>query len=196
MKFAELNNLYGWEAFINQELRAITNLHWLELAANISPRSIGINVRRAKDFSDRQGGGSAIPAGPVRTPLSWFVESLKVVRKIIGFPVRAYVVSDGTEKDLAPLLNLENITFIRPGCAISDLLALAKTKMLIASGGSSFSAWAGYLGQMPVISYPGHSLKWFKLKNTKGFFVGEFDPASPPGQLEPQLKEIFGKMKE
>jgi len=113
------------------------------------------------------------------------------VRDIAGYSARAVVVSDGTEQDLAPLLELENVEFLRPGCAITDLLILARAKVLIASGGSSFSAWASFLGNMPTISYPGQSLEWFKLKSDDNHFVGEFNYNSPSEVFGEQVREIF-----
>jgi hypothetical protein len=68
---------------------------------------------------------------------------------------------------------------------------LSKAKILIASGGSSFSAWASFLGQMPTISHPGQSLSWFKINNRNGYYVGEFNPTSPPQPFLEQIKSLI-----
>jgi hypothetical protein len=107
------------------------------------------------------------------------VAALKAVREVVGFNAPALVVSDGTPGDLRQLLAIDGVSLVRPGCAISDLLTLAKARVLIGSGGSSFSAWASFLGGMPTISHPGQSLNWFRLAVDKGAYVGEFDPAAP-----------------
>jgi hypothetical protein len=129
--------------------------------------------------------------GAIRTPLSWFSASVRAIRDMIGFPATAYVVSDGTPEDLHELLGLPNMILVRPGCAISDLLTLARCRVLIGSGGSSFSAWASFLGQMPTISHPGQSLGWFKLGASGDPYVGEFEPSSPPENFAKQVAATF-----
>ena len=123
--------------------------------------------------------------------MSWFVNGLEWVRNTIGYPAQAVVVSDGTSEELGPLLSLENVAFIRPGCAISDLLILANSRVLLASGSSSFSAWASFLGQMPTISHPGQPLSWFGLVNRYGRYVGEFNASSPPIEFAEQVRSIL-----
>ena len=86
------------------------------------------------------------------------VVSLDWVGETVGYPAQALVESDGTKEELEPLLKLGNVEFVRPGCAISDLLILARSQVLMASGSSAFSAWASLLGQMPTSSHPGQSL--------------------------------------
>jgi hypothetical protein len=76
----------------------------------------------------------------------------------VGRDVRAHIVSDGTPQDLAPLLALPNVELVRPGCAISDLLVASRARVLLASGSSSFSAWAAFFGGMPAASHPGQPL--------------------------------------
>ena len=187
---SRLSKLNGWDQFLYEEIRAMTRYRWLKVVDRIQDVPIGINVRRGKGFTDPKSDTDFYTRGAVRTPLPWFVESLRVIREVLGFPAKAFVVSDGTEKDLKDLLSLENVVFLRPGCAISDLLVLSKARILIASGGSSFSAWASFLGQMPTISHPGQSLTWFKLVNRKGYYVGEFDPTSPPQPFIDQIQAL------
>ena len=150
---------------------------------------IVLNVRRGKDFPEVSSSGAA--KGPVRTPLEWFISSLHAVRQIIGSPAQAFVISDGTETDLAPLLRQKNVTFVKSESPMVDLLILAKAKLLIGSGGSSFSAWGSFLGQMPTITYPGQSLQWFKLKDDNEQYVGEFDNERVSEPFKNQLRKNF-----
>jgi hypothetical protein len=111
--------------------------------------------------------------------LSWFRRTLDVIRSRLGYVARAVIVSDGSPEDLRELLSMENTSLLRPGCAISDLLVLANAHVLLASGGSTFSAWASFLGRMPTLSLPGQSLTWFGLGGPDGPYVGAFDPECP-----------------
>lgn len=188
-------SLFGWEQFLLGELRAIAREKWLRLVDNIGTVPIAINVRRAKDFPEAKQEDLTSPTDPVRTPLNWFIRSLEVIRSRVGYPARTFVVSDGSEHDLRNLLALENVFFVRPGCAIIDLLVLAKAKILIASGGSSFSAWAAFLGRMPVISLPVQSLSWFGLQKEWRPYVGEFDRSNPSESFIEQAKAILGPLR-
>jgi hypothetical protein len=85
---------------------------------------------------------------------------------------------------------LENVRLHRPGCAASDLLVLSQTKVLLGSGGSSFSAWASFFGEIPTVTIPGQSLTWFKLQHKNGSFVGEFDPGHPNSSFLTQCEHL------
>jgi hypothetical protein len=120
----------------------------------------------------------------LRTPVSWFSKALASLRQQLGRSTPAFVVSDGNRDDLAELLDEPAVQLVQTGSAIGDLLALSRARILLASGGSSFSAWAAYLGEIPSIAKPGQSLAWFKLAQANGAFVGEFTPGeSLPGAL-------------
>jgi hypothetical protein len=123
--------------------------------------------------------------------MEWFVESLSGIRDICGFDVPAFVVSDASDRALADLLHMEAVTRVDTGSAIGDLLVLSKARLLIASGGSSFSAWAAFLGQMPTVSYPGQSLGWFEIMPVLGQYIGEWSHrSSTPRPLVEQIHTL------
>jgi len=185
--FRKLN---GWDEMLYGEIYSITKEVWLKRADSIQEVPIGIHIRRG-DFKEAKSAEDFHSTGALRTPLGWFIESLEVIRRAVGFSAKAVVVSNGREEELKELLKLENVTLVRGGSAISDLLILSKAKVLIASGGSTFSCWASFFGQMPTISYPGQSLTWYNLANRKGFYIGEFDPDSPSTQFIEQARAVL-----
>lgn len=89
------------------------------------------------------------------TDIEWFVEKVSQLRTIKYFPV--YVFSDGTDEELAPLMDLGGVQRLFFGSAMADLLALSKSNILLASKGSTYSLWASYLGRFPVI-WPDHQV--------------------------------------
>lgn len=182
-------SLFGWDSYLLNELRKITNEKWLNFVDDIKEVPIGINVRLGNDFIDPSMIDRAENKEAVKTPVDWFVDVLNCIRTEMGYKVSAYVISDGDSKALKKLLELENVIFVRPGCAISDLLILSKSKVLIRSGGSSFSAWAAFLGQMPSLSPPSAGLEKFNLKNRYGYFVGDFDPLNPDKNCMADIKK-------
>ncbi len=183
--------LYGCHELINQELEARVRPRWRIAAAEASRgRPIGVHVRRG-DFGTARSASDFVTSGNLRTPIEWFAATLDHVRAVIGSDVPAFVVSDGPRSDLEALLRRPSVAFARTGSAIGDLLALSRSRLLIASGGSTFSAWAAYLGQMPTLTIPGQPLSWYKLRNCNGYYVGEFDPCAPlPPELRPQLTSL------
>jgi hypothetical protein len=180
--YHSFQQLAGEETFLYQRLTEITRQRWLSTVRGLSHfarNAIGLNVRRGKDFRDAKRPADWLCQGGLRTPLRWFIDMLRYVRERVGQDTPALLVSDGSPDDLQPLLACGNVTFARPGCAASDLLLLSKTKVLIGSGGSSFSAWASYFGRMPTITHPGSSLSWFGLPVVSQHLVTTLDPVNP-----------------
>ncbi len=189
--------LRGWHQVLHEQLIARTRDRWLVRNSHIGTAyPIGIHVRRG-DFLRPKSDADLHTSGGVRTPLQWFLDSLRWIRQQAGGPIGVFVVSDGKPAELGPLLAEPNVIHVQSGSAIGDLLLLAKARVFIASGGSTFSGWASFLGQMPTISHPGQSLQWFKLANENGLYIGEFDSRGvPPAGLAEQIQTILRKQRE
>jgi hypothetical protein len=142
-----------------------------ELQRNLPP--IALNIRRGRDFRDPRDPREFETTGSLRTPLEWFILTLQRIRNLMGNDIGAYVVSDGDKTDLKPVLSLPNTMHVKNTTALADLLSLAQARLLIASGGSSFSAWGAFLSAAPTLCIPGQSLTWFGLRQDR---VGVFDP--------------------
>ncbi|HBY61296.1 MAG TPA: hypothetical protein DEH78_15860 [Solibacterales bacterium] len=188
--------LYGHHQKLGAALRALTRPPWVaraDAAGGGTRYPVGIHVRLG-DFSVPQSEDEMKTKGCVRTPLSWFISSLNAIRREAGWPVPAFVVSDGSAAELAPLLSLDDVCLVNTGSSIGDMLLLSKASILIATGGSSFSGWAAFLGQMPVIAHPGQNLAWFQLRPANGQFLGEFDPSAPDDAFLQQAAGILGRV--
>lgn len=168
----------GWSARLLQDLRGITRPRWLGIADAPTDVPIACHVRAAKDFPASASGARVLAFGE-RTPSAWFAATVTSIREAVGRPVKAYVVSDGTTDDLAPLLALDHVERVPAESAISDLLLLSRARVLLASGSSSFSAWAAYLGGMPAASHRGQPLGAYQLVATPDAPLSEFDPLEP-----------------
>lgn len=182
--------LDGWNDYLLEELKLITRPRYLEFADSIGDVPIGINIRCGNDFAKAPDDPDYTRVGWLqKTPVSWFCETLEMIRIAAGHPVRAVVVSDGTEESLRDILAMKNVTFLRPGTAITDLLVLARSKVLLASATSTFSAWACYLGQMPTANAPGHPLTNWGISNKRGQYIGDFNPRKPTHEFIRQAAE-------
>jgi hypothetical protein len=174
--------LTGWHEVLLEELRAMTRERWLCRADEVGAPIIGIHVRRG-DFDEASSEDDFVLRGAIRTPIEWFVQSLCAIRRICGDALPALVVSDAPDRALGPLLRQEAVKRVDTGSAIGDLLVLSKSKLLVASGGSSFSGWAAFLGQMPTVAYPGQSLEWFGIVPVHHQYVGEWSHEKAAPQL-------------
>lgn len=186
-QFADIN---GHNKELLSEYRLIVKHNWRQFVDNKPEFVIGINIRRGKDFKDAHSEEEYVSRGALRTPLWWFVDALRYSRSVLGAKTPALIVSDGTESDLAPVLSEGFVSLLRPGCASSDLYALSRSRVLIGSGGSSFSAWASFFARCPTITIKGQSLRWFSLNHGDDIYVGEFHPDSRANLFHQNLIEL------
>lgn len=172
--FGQLNESHD---LLRHELLATVAPRWRPFGAS-SPAPIAIHIRRG-DFKKVQSMDDLKTTGNARTPLGWFIETLRVVRRQAGRETPAFIVSDGTREELRELLAEPNVTLINTGSAIGDLLSLTRAKVIIGSGGSTFSLWGAFLAQCPAVFPPGQDPVWFRFRNASGRYVGVFDPWQP-----------------
>lgn len=174
---------------IKESLQNIVMPKLLKRVESLPEIPIALHVRRG-DFVTPFRNSELFTRGGVRTPSIWFTRCLSEVRRALGHKAPAFVFSDGSDLELDEILSCENTIRIDTSSAIGDLIALSRARVLIASGGSSFSAWASFLGEMPTITHPGQSLAWFKLRHANSTYVGEFDPTSPNREFLNQVRQI------
>ena len=94
-----------------------------------------------------------LTAHNARLPIEWYATQIKNVSAI--WPkVPIDLFSDGTDAELAELLRLPSVQRADYGNGVADLVAMSRARLFICSG-STFSAWAAFLGQMPTIWFPG-----------------------------------------
>jgi hypothetical protein len=116
--------------------------------------SISAHVRLG-DFRQAQSAADLVSGeGGVRLPLTWYVRVIERVRKHLGRLAPVFVFSDDYDAELRPLLQMPNTRRLSFGSSISDLIALSRANVLVASN-STFSMWASYLGRPPVIWHKG-----------------------------------------
>jgi hypothetical protein len=177
-----------WHDYLLSELQLITKPKYLELADSCGEIPVALCVRCGNDFHEPTLDNGRLKPRQ-KTPVSWFIQCLQLIRHAVGYPCKAVVVSDGSKEQLRELLALDNMHFVRPGAAISDLLVLSRAKVLLGSGSSSFAAWGCFLGQMPSISHPGQPFNDWGISPTRGQYIGEFDPSDPSPQFMHEVRE-------
>lgn len=163
-------------AIIREALFSIIHPHLLaEIETRPSPL-IGIHVR-AGDFRKLQPKEDFSQLGAVRTPIDWYISVLKKIRAVVGYNVPATIFSDGYDYELSDLLALPGVSRAAHASALSDMLTLSKSKLLITSAGSTFSGWASYLGRCSTVWHPAHFHSGvFSSETSSTTFEGGFDP--------------------
>jgi hypothetical protein len=148
-------DLIGQHRFLHQRIVDILNprLHAAVSEGSHEP-FIGVHIRRG-DFQVLAP-GQRIPPGQWNWQIGddWYLGRIHAVREILGstFPVRIF--SDARPEQLEAFRALPYVRIMEPQPAIVDILRLAASRVLIASG-STFSMWASFLGGPPTLWYPG-----------------------------------------
>jgi Glycosyl transferase family 11 len=117
--------------------------------------SIGVHIRMG-DFRKLKSNEDFSKVGAVRTPLDYFINVIKDIRKMAGNDLPVSLFTDGHEHELKDLLKLKNVTLVKGNSDIVDLLLLSKSKVIVTSAGSTFSYWSGFLSESPIIMHPDH----------------------------------------
>jgi hypothetical protein len=121
-----------------------------QLATQAEPR-FACHVRLG-DFNP-ESESNPLTATNARLPMAWYIEQVKKISTIWpGIPIDLF--SDGTDDEVLDLLRLPAVSRANHGNAVADLMAMSRARMLICSG-STYSAWAAFLGGMPTIWFPG-----------------------------------------
>jgi Glycosyl transferase family 11 len=183
--------LEGWDERIRAELIASMRAREGRLAARTSGSIIGVHVRRGDFYAASEADLASWEAshGAMQTPISWFVKSVILVRRLLGRSASVFVVSDGDPDELRPLLMLDDVTLLRGGSPISDMIALSNAQVLIGSMESSFTAWASFLGQMTTCTFPAPTPP-FPYVNRRDSYTGSLDPDAPPEDLVRDLGRL------
>lgn len=110
---------------------------------------IGIHVR-CGDFRPLQP-GEQLHTTTARTPIEFFCRVVEGIRQVSERCLPATIFSDGSDLDLAPLLSLPSVARAPRNPDVIDLLALARSKIVVGSAHSTFSQWGGFLSDGPFL---------------------------------------------
>lgn len=122
-------------------------------------KSIDVAVHiRLGDFQKINSDDEFGSISSARTPFAFFLTEMKNI--LMSNKNSQFIVfSDGYEKELADILNFPNTHFHKSKNDIVDMYQMSKSKILITSAGSTFSYWAGFLGDCEIIQHPDHTIK-------------------------------------
>lgn len=134
--FLELND-YGEQ--IREYFYKITKKHILEQIPHNLSTVVAIHIRLG-DYPPQ-----------LRVPFEWLMDIIKKIH-LVNPTQEVCIFSDGTDIELKPLLDMRGVTRLSLNSAYTEMLAISKCKLLIASN-STFSAWGAWLGKVPTVFY-------------------------------------------
>jgi hypothetical protein len=109
-------------------------------------------------------------------PLSWYRDALVALGDVLGDRRwRCLVVSDGSRKALAPIVDLPNVEVVSSSSVLGDLAVLASADLLVCSA-SSFSMTASFLSNSP---YLWHEPQLAQRGSALSFWGGEASEQGP-----------------
>lgn len=122
--------------------------------------TIGVHLRMG-DFR-KLAKGEEFRGGHVRTPDQYFIQLIQALRKQTGKQLPVTIFTDGHAHECENIIALGEVAISKGNSDLMDLIQLSKSKLIILSTGSTFSAWAGFLSNSPLIKHPDHLHRPFR----------------------------------
>lgn len=164
--------LNEYRQIVKKCLFEILNPNILENYHHVSSPEVGLHVRLG-DFRKLKIGEDFKTVGAVRTPEYYFVDIIRKLRALHRVELSVTIFTDGYKEDMPELFSLPNVIIPKPNTDIGDLLHLSKSKIIVTSAGSTFSYWAGFLSESPIILHPDYIHQPIRID--KHLFEGPID---------------------
>ncbi len=168
----EFKDLIDYHDLISADIERNLNSKYREVLNFDCSNAINIHVRLG-DFSVANKNKLQMGYNNTRTPIDWYGSVIFRIQELLENKIIFNIFSDGTDKELEPLLRINGVRRMSFGSSIADIIALSKSNIIIASG-SSFSMWARFLGRTSCIAYV-NQLKDVGLANPQNGFEVELD---------------------
>lgn len=120
------------------------------------PPVIAVHIRMG-DFRPLKVEEDFSKLGGVRTPITYFINIINQLRKVVGTSTPVTIFSDGDDIELSEILSLNNVKRVQNDYDIVHLVVMSMSKILIMSSGSTFSHWAGFLSDEIIINHFQHA---------------------------------------
>jgi len=162
--FSELPH---WSSFFDK-IRPYSEICKSELFNNLSETiknkirlleviDVAIHIRLG-DFKKLNESDDFSKVGATRTPKEYFLNHIKKIKSIHPSFV-FHIFTDGYESELDSILREKNVFLFKSINDIVDLYQMSKSRILITSAGSTYSYWAGFIGECQIIQHPDHVIK-------------------------------------
>lgn len=145
-----LNRKFIRESFIN-----MLASQYKEIYYNCDTPVIGVHIRCSDFIIDNKNLGKR---PNVRTPINYFIEIIRKIRKSVNRNLPVTVFTDGENSEVSQIKMIGNVFFQNSKSDLEDMIKLSKSKIIITSCNSTFSYWAAFISSSPVITHPNHKI--------------------------------------
>lgn len=133
---------------------------------------IAVHIRMG-DFRKLEENINFKTVGSTRTPLSYFKDIIYKLQKNGYETTTVKIFSDGYKDELLEILSISNTEYMYPDLDIVDMIKISRAKLIVTSASSTFSEWAGFLSDAPIIRHPDHIHSL--IRQEKNLFEGTID---------------------
>lgn len=179
------SGLRGHEDLIRKSFFSALSIKYRATLAGKKAPVIGVHIRRS-DFRELKPGEILGSDCNVRTPIEYYIRTIELIRSVSGQVLPVTIFTDGRKEDVLDLLALPQVQLAEPNPDIVDLLLLSRSKCIVVSAGSTFSYWAAFLSDAPVVTHSGHEISIRSERLCAKFFEGPVHDRS-------RLSELFIK---
>lgn len=185
-RFAPIRNR---GAEIRGELQRLCHERIREIADAPNEMFIAVHIRRG-DFRRAPHPGF-IPYGSWnwQLPEWWYRKVIEQIRSALGYDIKVLVFSDEPQSITDEIKEVPNLNVADQQPALADLLRMSRAACIVASG-SSYSAWAAYLGSMPSVWYPAGWLDVLGLDEEMGTIVTDTSGMIGQNHLELLVQRV------
>ena len=149
----QMTDIINDHVLVKKTLYSILSEDVIKLIDLNNPISIGVHIRFG-DFQPENEDHLRLGKTNTRIPMNWYITQINKLKQKFGNNIHFKIFSDGSIDELSQVLSIENVRLVQGGNALSDLISLSQSKLIISSN-STFSLWSSYLGRCHTIWFPG-----------------------------------------
>lgn len=116
---------------------------------------VAIHIRRG-DFSDYNPTRPFEEQGCTKAPLAYFRDIAMKITTHCGFKGTVGIFSDARDDEIDEVLSVSGVSRARARSDLEELFLMSCARLIVASPSSTFSLWAGFLGDGALIHHPDH----------------------------------------
>lgn len=134
------------------QLLEMTHPRW-HPADNDQDEYFAAHIRLGDFGANVDPSGETVSANNTRTPIEWFRAHITRTQSL--HPEIPWIIcSDGSDDEIASVLDIPNVRRSEENGAIGDLILLSRSVGMLGSR-STFTAWGAFLGEAPLLLPPG-----------------------------------------
>lgn len=150
--------ILGHQQFLLRRMMEIVTERNRQVIQESAPPWIAIHVRRGDVRTIEHGKAWDRSMTWLGLPEEWYIRAIEQMRAWAGWDVPVTIFTDAYEHQIPKLLALRSTSIFPKNPAIVDMLVMSKARIILPTTSSTFSMWSAFVGEMPILFYPGERL--------------------------------------